>query len=373
MAEALRASPDFLPTSMLDFGSGGAASVMAAARVFASPFARNVRLGREGGVPGVVKNVCLIDQSDSMRSLATAVLQADFAPDALRVASTLVDKNVKGAEFDMVCASYSLNEVVRMAMALPLDGDNESLEHLSEERSVSRVSREKLAERRLRRIVKTLWNKTAPGGIFVVIEDGTAAGFEVISFVRDTILSRSPAMDVDNSASAQVVASPLNTSDQASQQLTSQETASIQTRARVLAPCLHSDTCPFHDNITRHRLCRFRQRLNRPLFSRTVRPLHDGFEDEYFSYVVIQKFDEDAHGKDVEENLASSSWGRLIRAPLMKGKHVALDVCTSSAKLERRVVSKKNAIPGHYSKARHSKWGDVWAVQPSAKPQPVNF
>ena len=83
---------------------------------------------------------------------------------------------------------------------------------------------------------------------------------------------------------------------------------------------------------------------------------------------------------------ASGSWGRIIRPPRRRGKHVILDVCpaaaasdgaqqpgststaadgsVSSGRLERHVVAKSDARkamgPAGYRIAQKAGWGDLW-------------
>lgn len=344
MAEIRRLLPDFAPTKLLDFGTGVGVSIMAAARAF--PIASS----EQDSPP--IRLAALVDQSEPMLRVGSRILKSDPVASSVNVSSSLSlqAKLLKDAEFDIVCASYSLNEIVRNALANPTEYEDSE----NDNSSVSREKRTKLAENHLKRTVKSLWSRTAPGGLLVVIEDGTAAGFETVSFARHLLLHK------NNTETVQAEDVHLNSStrkDRAPQ-------------ARVIAPCLHSRTCPLRDSITRRRICRFQQRLNRPLFSRNARPLPNGYEDEYFSFIVIQK---EPLEKRAPNDTEAKGWGRIIRAPLMKGKHIALDACTKDGNLERRVVSKKNAPPGQFSQARRSKWGDVWPDEPSSGVQVLNF
>ncbi|PXF47916.1 Methyltransferase-like protein 17, mitochondrial [Gracilariopsis chorda] len=317
MAEIRRLLPDFAPIKLLDFGTGVGVSVMAAARAFPNP------TPDQGS--SSIRMAALVDQSEPMLRVGSKILKSDPAASSTSVSSALSlhDKVLRQAEFDIVCASYSLNEIVRKAMANPLDCEDSDRDG----GSVSREKRVKLAENNLRRTVKSLWSRTAPGGLLIVVEDGTAAGFEIVSFARDLLLRYN---DAETVKAEHLDSNSSGHKDRA-------------TQARVVAPCLHSRTCPLRGSITRRRICRFQQRLNRPLFSRNARPLPTGYEDEYFSFIAIQKILlEEKSPNDTE----AKGWGRLIRPPLMKGKHIALDACTKDGNLERRVVSKKNAPLG---------------------------
>lgn len=300
-----------------------------------------------------------------MKPLATSILQADVniqnRVDILQ-SKSLAEGPPKHRKYDLVCASHSLSELVRSTIVKP---DLEVAEEVQHEANTPRNLREKVAEVRVKKLVRSLWNRTAPGGLLVIIEDGTAAGFETVMFSRHTILSRFGINRADIKSTAD---SSTGSEVEEKEEVAIAERVKNAAQARVIAPCMHSQTCPLDGNVTRHRICRFVQRLNRPLFQRESLPTHNGFEDEYFSYVAIQKVGD---GDAQEMNrIHSNQWGRLIRAPLMKKKHVALDVCTPEAKLERRIISRKKKA---YSQARRSKWGDIWPEVPDTDPSPVNF
>ncbi|EJK43651.1 hypothetical protein THAOC_37885 [Thalassiosira oceanica] len=73
-------------------------------------------------------------------------------------------------------------------------------------------------------------------------------------------------------------------------------------------------------------------------------------------------------------------WGRLVRAPLKKGRHVVLDYCSagvrgmggedgaaawggSEGRITRQRVSRgwsARSAPGTYQAARKARWGGLW-------------
>ncbi|CAN8072370.1 unnamed protein product [Agarophyton chilense] len=350
MAELRRRLPNFAPANVLDFGAGVGVSVMAATRSFPSV--------KPDQPASSILDACVIDQSSPMLKLGEKLLGVDpnVSSTNVQYVTSTNEQSLRGKVYDIVCASYSLNEIVRDAMANPHDSKQQANELEEENGSVCRENRIKIAEKLLRRTIKSLWSRTKIGGLLVIIEDGTAAGFETISFARDTILNLNAAQR--------------NQENDSDKSVTTDEEHIVA--GKVIAPCLHSKICPLKDSITRHRICRFQQRLNRPLFSRNADPLPTGYEDEFFSFIAIQKIAQNSSCSSEDED-QNAGWGRLIRAPLMKRKHIAIDVCTRDGNLERRVVSKKNARPGHFSKARKSKWGDVWPEEPRSKPQTLNF
>lgn len=362
MAEIKRQLPQFAPKSILDFGAGAGTSTMAAARLFNSTAQSwfGSEMTDEQHDSFALQHACLVDKSKPMRIAAEILIRADpCIQENINTTwgTSIMEPHIKSRKYDLVCASYSLNEVVREAISTPLQVKDAQVEENSqgEDGSVNRFDRVKLADKRLRRTLKALWSRTAPGGLLVVIEDGTAAGFETVSFAREFILN----LGQDESSH-----------NETKGENTGNDVLKRPITARVIAPCLHSEACPLKDSITRHRICRFEQRLNRPLFTRTAKVMPTGYEDEYLSFIVIQKLGE---GEEMEQNNSSERWGRLIRRPLLKGKHVALDACTNEGKLERRIVSKKNKAADSYARARRAKWGDIWAQTPTTSPHPVNF
>jgi ribosomal protein RSM22 (predicted rRNA methylase) len=302
-------------------------------------------------------------------------------------APSLRDAPMGRGAFDIVSASYALSDVVRetMTMRQEVGGAEERL---------WRPRREALAENRLKRTVKDLWSRVAPGGMLVVVEHGTLAGFETVLFARDTILqlgtnakqmgevadSREDAVLADAVLSDETASSIQmidEEGDVGSASGAEEEKDASLLGARVVAPCLHSEACPLQGTATRARVCRFIQRLNRPLFLRNTMRRPTGHEDTVFSYIVIERPNATsaaAEAGTVHEEYEDGYWGRLVREPLRRGKHVVMDACTAEGKLERRVSSKKNGAPGMYAIARKVRWGDVWPQPaPASKPQEVMF
>lgn len=407
MAELQRRLDNFWPKRILDFGAGVGVATMAAGRVFrrdeADSAFRSESEVAEMGEKSTVRDAMLIDQSSTVRSISEKAVKLDDNLKGTRFqhVASLSSIPEKDGLYDLVVASYSLNELVRDAMAKPQKADPDTEEGIDVH--PTRNVRTRLAEKRLKKTIMKLWDKTAPGGVFVIIEDGTAAGFEVVLFARECVLWGAKS---DESKAAIKRLNALQDATKKAQvseneaELSAEKVLAAKNGARVLAPCVHSKQCPLLGSVTRHRLCRFTQRYNRPPFLRHNRPMPNGFQDEYFSYIVIQKLhptegdeavyptvslderripDESvrtelvSRQKDGIEASDSEPWGRLLRAPLMRGKHIALDACTVDGTLERRVVTKRNSGQGFYALARRSKWGDIWTVRPKTKPQQVNF
>ena len=69
---------------------------------------------------------------------------------------------------------------------------------------------------------------------------------------------------------------------------------------------------------------------------------------------------------------SSFSWGRLVRPPIKRSRHVILDMCSANGELDRHIVARSNAWEGGvgkqgYKAARKSKWGDLWPYRDPRK------
>jgi ribosomal protein RSM22 (predicted rRNA methylase) len=410
MSELRRCRPGFQPRSMLDFGAGTAVSVSAAARVFreyspGSDVSNSDRLSRRDQAAGfsardqaepsghsdprlgerrgraqadwipsgctMLESVVLVDQAPALRRLGKDILKEDEFlrnSESLDVKAARSLRDVRGPTlgggFDIVSASCALSEVANSDSQRTL------------EPGMALVDPKQLRERRLKSVVLSLWKVVNPGGFLVIVEDGTLPGFETVVVARELLLNH------NHRTTRQGSGEKLNADKNVLEIST--------TNAKVVAPCLHSQSCPLEGNASRSRVCRFAQRLNRPPYLRTAIPLANGFEDQYFSFVVVEKCypapicsdsqvpeeisDARLHDEAVAGDCVSNTgWGRLIRAPSRKEKHIILDACTANGTLERRVVSRKNAPDGMYRTARRARWGDVWPVAPPNAPQDVKF
>ena len=56
----------------------------------------------------------------------------------------------------------------------------------------------------------------------------------------------------------------------------------------------------------------------------------------------------------------SGRYHRVMSPPLLRSKHAILDLCTTSAQLQRWTIPKSAGLAGGYTQARDSKWGDLW-------------
>lgn len=368
MTEVARCRPKFQPRTMIDFGAGVAPAVSAAGRAFWKGKESEEGLEDDGEWGEVrlkagklcgkssLAEVVMVDKSPAQRELANGILKEDAALEnvAITALASMHDVPRREGGYDVVSASFALSDVVRHSLSRG-DGDSEG--------GKKRGGRESHAEKSLKKTVKDLWRRVAPGGVLVIVEHGTLAGFETVLFARDLVL-RNGLIEAASDGVEEV-----QEADE-----TGYDATSIG--ARVVAPCLHSKACPLEGTATRARVCRFVQRLNRPLSLRNTVRNPEGFEDTNFTYIVLERPTAEAIPGEVNDDLEGQhlDWGRIVRPPLRRGKHVVMDACTSDGMLERRVSSKKNGEEGMYAIARKIRWGDVWPKPaPRAKPQTVHF
>ena len=82
------------------------------------------------------------------------------------------------------------------------------------------------------------------------------------------------------------------------------------------------------------------------------------YDDEKFSYVIIQKLRQAEKLQTMGSSIQASS-PRVLRQPLKRGGHVILDLCTDEGKIERRIVAKSHGKQV-YRDCRQAFWGDLW-------------
>ena len=251
-------------------------------------------------------------------------------------------------------ASFALSDVVRHALSRG-DGDREG--------GRQRGGREAHAEKSLKRAVKDMWRRVAPGWVLVIVEDGPLAGLETVLFAQDLVLPNGLIEAASEGAVEVHEADDIG-----------YDASSIG--ARVEPPCLHSKACPLEGTETRARVCRVVQRPNRSLSLRNNVRNPEGSEDTKFTYIVLEQPAAEAKAGDADDDLKGENldWGRIVRPPLRMGKHAVMDACTSDGTLGRRVSSKMNGEVGMYAIAREIRRGDVWPKPaPRAKRQTVHF
>ena len=145
--------------------------------------------------------------------------------------------------------------------------------------------------------IENLWQVT--GGILLLIEPGTPAGFSHIKQARDLLLSSG---------------------------------------ASIITPCPSSKQCPMTDS----NWCHFSQRIARSKLHKQVKSAELSYEDEKFSFVAVSRMP----GKVIS--------GRVLRHPQVRKGHIILECCTPDG-LDTRVVTRKDKDIYRY--ARDLEWG----------------
>jgi len=121
-----------------------------------------------------------------------------------------------------------------------------------------------------------------------------------------------------------------------------------------------------NQNIMSRRKKEYRQLLA----SQTLQAKAEAIQEEFLDS------NEDDLGLELVSGRNTHHWGRLVRAPLKKKKHVILDYCTSCAnscgggggqeegRIIRHTIGKAShgeaAGPGMYHAARRARWGGLW-------------
>ncbi|KAM9953464.1 hypothetical protein ACTFIR_008535 [Dictyostelium discoideum] len=292
--------PNFKPTSLLDYGSGPGTVLWSADTIWGDS----------------IKRIRAVEPSTYMSDVAKKLLEGNtnrvkWSPYLNTATLKRQDGTIPSSELnEMVTASYVLSE-------LP-----------------SQEARNDL--------VRELWSHVKPSGILVLIEPGTPIGFNIIKEARQLILDEEP------------------------------EILSIykSTKAQVVAPCPHSGKCPMGSLSW----CHFSQRVERPVFQKLAKGPHSTmpYEDEKYSYIVLSKVVHSSIENQLEKQLQiypteelepTKNWSRLIEAPLKRGGHVIMDVCSPNGSLNRVTIARSHGKQ-MYREARKSFWSDSFVVDP---------
>ncbi|KAK5582422.1 hypothetical protein RB653_004007 [Dictyostelium firmibasis] len=292
--------PNFKPTSILDYGSGPGTVLWSADTIWGDS----------------IKRIRAVEPSTYMSDIAKKLLEGNT-------------NRVKWSP-------YLNTEQLRRG-----DGSIPSIEQ-NEMVTASYVLSELPSQEARNDLVRELWSHVKPSGILVLIEPGTPIGFNIIKEARQLILDEEPEiMSLYKSAKAQVV-----------------------------APCPHSNKCPMGSLSW----CHFSQRVERPVFQKLAKGPHSTmpFEDEKYSYIVLSKVLQSSIPNQLEKQFEiypqdelepTKSWSRLIEAPLKRGGHVIMDVCSPNGSLNRATIAKSHGKK-IYKEARKSFWSDAFILDP---------
>ncbi|HET7029519.1 MAG TPA: small ribosomal subunit Rsm22 family protein [Candidatus Limnocylindrales bacterium] len=245
-------APAFGPESLLDAGGGTGSTAWAARAVWPS-----------------IRAIGLVDRSgpaiDLGRRLAAASGDVPLAGAAWRL-SPLADH----APADLVTAGYVLGELPAEIVATVIDD---------------------------------LW--AATGGLLVIVEPGSRAGFATVLAARERLLAAG---------------------------------------ARIVAPCPGPEPCPVA--ASRATWCHFLARLERSPAHRRAKGATRSWEDEPFSYVAVAR----------PEVVADPRPRVVLGRPRHHPGRVELRIC-ADGRIETRVVSRREGPV--YRAARDLAWGDA--------------
>ena len=435
MQELRVRAPGFMPVSLLDFGAGPTPALWAAREVFgnnislgstggttsvtlvdASPsmMAFTRRLAR-----GVYDDTEVHELGSGMGFLARPSGRPLPDPNPwgitgpVQTVASLRSLNPR-ATFDMVVSGYSLGEVAT------------GTSHEQQQRILrgdgSEASEKSGATKRLDDTIMSLWSRVAPGGVLVLVEPGTPRGSKLIRRARALILDaeknktrkrREHGEDADDSFDAHIVAPCQH--DKVCPMDGLEGSTWCHFSQRVKRTEMHRQMLP-RGRGPQHQDERFsyvvirRMSRKRAIAEAKNRVAEIAAGEEKVGFKIDKEDDEeDDHDEDKEDEedeededgdseeeddddeddeeegkdvgktkagavaVASSfSWGRLVRPPIKRSRHVILDMCSANGELDRHIVARSNAWEGGvgkqgYKAARKSKWGDLWPYRDPRK------
>ena len=343
---AAHLGPSFSPKKVLDFGCGGGSAGLAALETFSSSLRSvdfvDISKSQRDGAEYVVGEFL---KTKTKTNTKTNTKTKEDAIDTVDAADAMDTKEDKINPFDI---NLNFHEALPQACS-----PNLAICHHALYEQVSPAVAISLAEKIFRAVDG---NGGGEGGVFVVVEPGTPAGFANIIAIRNMVLE----LGEREGEGGMVV--------------------------EIVAPCTHMKECPL---INANKILKESKLANaapmqwdevteggmRPLktsredlskqkqaaasVDKTVRwcsfsqEMGDGEKraGEKFSYLVVKK-----GGRRMAE--MEQSWGRLIRAPRKKKKHVLLDTCIDGV-VDSRIVSRRKHDKFDYKLARKSKWGGL--------------
>lgn len=184
-----------------------------------------------------------------------------------------------------------------------------------------------------RRLVRSLWQRLQPGGMLVIIEPGTPVGALCVREARHSLLGVGE-HDVNKGGTP------------------------VDGRATTVAPCPHDGACPLDLAST---WCHFGQRVRRTQLLRSAKSAQNNFEDEKFSYVILERMTLAAErAADVAAAAAApvEPFARILGPPNKRSGHVVLRGCFADGSANSITVP-RSAGAQQYTSARKSGWGDV--------------
>lgn len=266
LREIQRRDSEFTPRSFFDFGSGVGTGTWAVSELWASS----------------IYEYYMVDSSRSMNDLSDLLLREGDVNKEMFLRNVYHRQFLPSRDdnFDIVLSAYSFFELPNLKSRLE--------------------------------IANSLWNKT--GKYLIFIENGTNAGFSLLSEIRDFLLQLKSANQQD---------------------------------AFVFSPCPHESPCPRYQ-LNDGTPCNFECRYETLPFSGPLT-----LKKELYSYLVIKK------GQPSE----SDRWPRLVRPTMQRHKHIICRMCTQNGKFEDGIFTVAKHGKNAYKCAKHSDWGDQFPAK----------
>ena len=435
MRELRVRAPGFVPESLLDFGAGPTPALWAAREVFGSEVSLgstgdatsvtlvDASLSMMAFTRRLAKGVYDDDEVHELGSGMGFLARPSGRPlpdpnpwgitGPVQTVASLRSLNPR-ATFDMVVSGYSLGEIAA------------GTRHEQQQRILRSEAREKSGTtKRLDDTIMSLWSRVAPGGVLVLVEPGTPRGSKLIRRARALILDAEQnkarnkrsehGEDADNSFDAHVVAPcqhdkvcPMDGLEGSTWCHFSQRVKRTEMHRQMLPRGRgpqHQDERFSYVVIRRmsrrHAVAEAKNRAAEiAAGERTVgfridedkeeeEEEDDDEDDEEDDEDSEEEEEEEDHDDDEDEDhdddedvaetkagavaVASSfSWGRLVRPPIKRSRHVILDMCSADGELDRHIVARSHSWEGSvgkqgYKAARKSKWGDLWPYKDPRK------
>uniref|UniRef100_A0A834VET1 Methyltransferase-like protein 17, mitochondrial n=2 Tax=Sarcoptes scabiei TaxID=52283 RepID=A0A834VET1_SARSC len=218
--------PDFVPTSVFDFGSGMGTTIWACDHYWKDS----------------IREYFCVDINENMNELSRELLQ-NGTPNNAHILNQIFYRQFLPAKhipsYDLVVSAFSLME----------------LEHTS-----SRLY-----------ALENLWQKTS--GALVVIEHGSKSGFNLVMEARNFLLQISK---------AQLEAASLKPKNVPNKDVSNRQTES---KGSIMAPCPHNHICPRQSILNKKSYCNFAVNYQQLDYGQ----MNPGIKSEKFAYFVMKK------------------------------------------------------------------------------------
>ncbi|CAD7086221.1 unnamed protein product [Hermetia illucens] len=271
--EIIKRDPQFKPRSYFDFGSGVGTGMWAASNFWKNTIFEyfNVDSSRD---MNELSDLILREGNENQQSLLKNVFYRQFLP-------------ATETKYNLIISSFSLFELPN-----------------------SQARKE---------VILNLWRKC--DGYLVIIEQGTRAGFELVSEARQYILKQKKP----------------------------------EVKGHVFSPCPHDLPCPRRTNKTDRTPCNFEVSYDTLPIGALVTK-----RNSTYSYVVLKAGERDLNDE-------SNDWPRIVRETLVRKKHSICRLCTSEGNLQEIIFTTSKHGKFAYKCAKSSKWGDRLPIKVGEK------